>query len=58
MKGLTLSVYFTKNKSSFFFIFLLNVFFTHCSDGVKEQTMIDESNLKETVVQIMEIDSV
>ena len=58
MKGLTLSAYFIKNKSSFFFIFLQYVFFTHCSYGVKEQTIIDESHLNETVEQILEIDSV
>ena len=58
MKGLTFSTYFIKNKSSFFFIFLLCVCFTHCSDRVKEETIIDESHLKESVEQIIEIDSV
>ena len=58
MKYLTLNAGFIENKSSLFFMIFLYVFFTHCTDGVKEETIIDESHIKETVVQITEIDSV
>ena len=58
MKYLTLNADFIENKSSLFFMTFLYVFFTHCTDGVKEETIIDESHIKETVLQISEIDSV
>jgi hypothetical protein len=46
------------NKSSLLLMIFLYCFFTQCKEAVKEEIIIDESHLKETVVQITKIDSV
>jgi len=52
------NLYKISKKSSFVVMILICCFFIECSEGLKKQIIIDETHIKEEVVQTIMIDSV
>lgn len=52
------NLYKISKKSSFVVMILICCFFIECSEGLKKQIIIDETHIKEEVVQTIKIDSV